>query len=86
MENIFKKNIARALARLQRLLLGYLIFDIGVQYGQGKYIQFSDALSHVCFQMSINSVESSKTHDGPKSGYKIHFVANVSRPVVMDLV
>ena len=50
LEQIFKKNIAEALARLQRFLLRCLNFDITVKYKPGKSIPVADALSRVCFK------------------------------------
>ena len=48
LQQIFKKNMAVVLARLQRLLLKCVTFDIEVKYKQGKPIQVADALSYVC--------------------------------------
>ena len=50
LEQIFKKNIAEAPARLQRLLLRCMKFDITVRYKAGKSIPVADALSRVCFK------------------------------------
>ena len=50
LEQIFKKNIAEAPARLQRFLLRCLKFDITVKYKPGKAIPVADALSRVCFK------------------------------------
>ena len=50
LEQIFKKNIAEAPARLQRFLLRCLKFDITVKYKPGKSIPVADALSRVCFK------------------------------------
>lgn len=50
LEQIFKKNIAEAPARLQRLLRQCLKFDIEVKYRRGENISVADALSHVCLR------------------------------------
>ena len=50
LEQIFKKNIAEAPARLQRLLLRCMKFDITVRYKAGKSIPVADTLSRVCFR------------------------------------
>ena len=50
LEQIFKKNIAEAPARLQRLLLRCMKFDITVRYKAGKSIPVANALSRVCFK------------------------------------
>ena len=48
LEQMFKKNIAKAPARLQRLLLRCMKFDIEVKYRRGETISVADALSRVC--------------------------------------
>ena len=50
LEQIFKKNIAEAPARLQRLLRQCLKFDIEVKYRRGENISVADALSRVCLR------------------------------------
>ena len=50
LEQIFKKNIAEVPARLQRLLLRCMKFDMTVRYKAGKSIPVADALSRVCFK------------------------------------
>ena len=48
LEQIFKKSIAESPARLQRLLLRCMKFDINVQYRPGRSIPVADALSRIC--------------------------------------
>ena len=48
LEQIFKKNIAEAPARLQRLLLKCMKFDVDIKYTPGRSIPVADALSRVC--------------------------------------
>ena len=55
LEQIFKKNIAEAPARLQRFLLRCLKFDITVKYKPGKAIPVADALSRSVLQRRRNS-------------------------------
>ena len=54
LEQIFKKNIAEAPARLQRLLLRCMNFDITVRYKAGNSIPVADALSRVCFKVGAD--------------------------------
>ena len=44
LEQIFKKSIAEAPSRLQRLLLRCMKFDVDVKYTPGKSIPVADAL------------------------------------------
>ena len=44
LEQIFKKSIAEAPSRLQRLLLRCMKFDVDVKYKPGKSILVADAL------------------------------------------
>ena len=74
LEQIFKKNIAEAPARLQRFLLRCLKFDITVKYKPGKAIPVADALSRVCFKE-----EETVKHD-------IHFITTKSCPIDIKTV
>ena len=74
LEQIFKKNIAEAPARLQRFLLRCLKFDITVKYKPGKSIPIADALSRVCFKE-----EERVQHD-------IQLIANKSCPIDINTV
>ena len=60
LEQIFKKNIAEAPARLQRMLLRCLRFDTEVIYKPGIKIPVADALSRVLPQASCTPA---KTRD-----------------------
>ena len=53
LEQIFKKNIAEAPARLQRMLLRCLRFDTEVIYKPGIKIPVADALSRVCLKPAV---------------------------------
>ena len=55
LEQIFKKNIAEVPARLQRLLLRCMKFDIEVKYRRGETIPVADALSRVCTTPELRS-------------------------------
>ena len=48
LEQIFKKNVAKAPARLKRMLLCSLKYDIEVKYKPGIKVPVADALSRVC--------------------------------------
>ena len=50
LEQIFKKNISSAPARLQRMLLRCLKYDIEIKYTPGRKIPVADALSRVCIE------------------------------------
>lgn len=73
LEQIFKKNIAEAPARLQRLLLRCLKFDVKVQYKPGKSIPVAGALSRVCI------TEQPVQHE-------VHFITSKSSPIDMEAV
>ena len=74
LEQIFKKNVAEAPARLQRMILACLKFDIDVKYKPGIKIPVADALSRVCVP--------------PKYTYTIEhevsFVSGVKTPISLD--
>ena len=73
LEQIFKKNIAEAPARLQRLLLRCLKFDVKVQYKPGKSIPVADALSRVCItELPIK--------------HEVHFITTKSSPIDIEAV
>ena len=48
LEQIFKKNITEAPAKLQRLVLRCMNFDVEVRYRRGETIPVASALSRVC--------------------------------------
>lgn len=74
LEQIFKKNICEAPARLQRMLMRCLRFDITVQYKPGKTIPVADALSRVCSPRQSESQVQSKT---------INFMDTIRIPIDM---
>lgn len=76
LEQIFKKNIVDAPARLQRLLLKCLKFDITVKYKQGTKIPVADALSRVIENEKVNNVDL----------HEIHFIARESPPINMEIL
>ena len=50
LEQIFKKRISSAPARLQRMLLRCLKYDIEIKYTPGRKIPGADTLSRVCIE------------------------------------
>ena len=84
LEQIFKKNIAEAPARFQRLLLRCMKFDIEVRYRRGETIPVADALSRVCTAMEVTEVENRREGCGPK--YSVHFITAISCPIDIDQV
>lgn len=73
LEQIFKKNITEAPARLQRLLLRCLRFDVQVQYKQEKSIPVADVFSRLCFKEGVHSIENSEYGISLLEG-RIHFI------------
>ena len=84
LEQIFKKNIAEAPARLQRLLLRCMKFNIEVKYRRGETIPVADALSRVCSKMEV--IESEYQSESCAPEYSIHFVTDTSCPIDIGLV
>ena len=89
-EQIFKKNIAEAPARLQRLLLRCMKFDITVRYKAGKSIPVADALSRVCFKAGAdvhnagadaNNTGADLNRAGADVNKEIHFITTKSCPI-----
>ena len=74
LEQIFKKNIVEAPARLQRFLLRCLKFDITVKYKPGKAVPVADALSRVCFK------------EGETVKHDINFITTKSCPIDIKTV
>ena len=70
LEQIFKKNIAEAPSRLQRMLLRCLRFDINVVYKPGTKIPVADALSRVCVQP-----------DQQPTKHEVSFVSGIQCPI-----
>ena len=97
LEQIFKKNIAEAPARLQRLLLRCMKFDITVRYKAGKSIPVADALSRVCFKAGadvqnagadvhkagadLNKAGADLNKPGADVNKEIHFITTKSCPI-----
>ena len=84
LEQIFKKNIAEAPARLQRLLLRCMKFDIEVRYRRGETIPVADALSRVCTTMKASRTGQQRESCAPD--YSIHFMTDTSCPINIGLV
>ena len=97
LEQIFKKNIAEAPARLQRLLLRCIKFDITVRYKAGKSIPVANALSRVCFKAGadvhragadlnkagadLNKAGADLNKAGADVNKEIHFITTKSCPI-----
>ena len=77
LEQIFKKNVADAPARLQRMILGCLKFDIDVRYKPGIKVPVADALSRVCIPP--------KPIDQPEE-HEISFISGVKTPIDMQRI
>ena len=81
LEQIFKKKISEAPARLQRFLVRCSKFDVEVRYKPGKSIPVADALSRLC----VPEIDSSEEKNlGIKSD--IHFIAEVPKPLSMETI
>ena len=90
LEQIFKENIAEAPARLKRLLLRCMKFDITVRYKAGKSIPVADALSRVCFKAGadvhragadLNKAGADLNKTGADVNKEIHFITTKSCPI-----
>ena len=75
LEQIFKKNIAEAPARLQRMLLRCLRFDTEVIYKPGIKIPVADALSRVCLKPAV-----------PPQKHEISFVSGIKSPIDLQRI
>lgn len=80
LEQIFKKNIGQAPARLQRFLLRCLKFDITVKYKPGIKIPVADALSRVCFKKNSQKKEDQGKH------HEVNFITNITSPIDIRLI
>ena len=89
LEQIFK-NITEIPARLQRLLLRCMKFDITVRYNAGKSIPVADALSRVCFKAGadvhragtdLNRAGADLNKAGADLNKEIHFITTKSCPI-----
>ena len=74
LEQIFKKNITEAPARLQRLLLRCMKFDIEVRYRRGETIPVADALSRVCPTTEVTEIGSQGENCAPD--YSVYFITD----------
>ncbi len=85
LEQIFKKNISDAPARLQRLLLRCMKFDVEVVYRRGDSIPVADALSRVCpTKAELNTEPGRSASCAPD--YDIHFLTHKSCPINIEAV
>ena len=81
---IFKNNIAEASARLQRLLLRCMKFDIEVRYRRGETIPVADSLSCVCRTTKV--MRTGRQSESCAPDYSIHFMTDTSCPINTGLV
>ena len=84
----FGKNIADAPARLQRILLRCLRFDIDIKYRPGPTIPVADALSRVCVSSSEECHTRKETVTGKgfkeenfTTRHEINFVEGIKKPI-----
>ena len=75
LEQIFKKNIAEAPARLKRMLLRCLRFDTEVIYKPDIKIPVADALSRVCLKPAV-----------PPQKQEISFVSGIKSPINLQRI
>ena len=85
LEQIFKKKIDDAPARLQRMLLRCLKYDVVVKYKAGKSIPVADALSRVCFEMTVNTVECMPSFSCAPE-YNIDFITDRTDIIDIDMI
>ena len=71
---IFKKNIADAPARLQRLLLRCLTFEIELRYRRKENIPVTDALSLMCLKKEERAF-ASQNSKWCKPDFNIHILS-----------
>ena len=85
LQQIFKKNIADAPARLQRMLLRCLKFDIEIVYRPGPTIPVADALSRLCMSREPNPgnrhQQSDMSPTKSTNQHEVSFVEGVEHPV-----
>ena len=77
LEQIFKKNVAEAPARLQRMLLRCLKYDIDVKYKPGIKVPVADALSRVCIPP--------KSSTQPEK-HEVSFISGIKCPINTDRI
>ena len=88
LQQIFKKNVADAPARLQRMLLKCMKFDIEIEYHPGPTIPVADALSRVVapqkhekdnvINNNIDMVSTSCTTD---EEHEVNFIEGIKAPI-----
>ncbi len=72
LQQIFKKNIAEASPRIQKMILWCLRFDITVIYKPGRKIPVADALSRVCLP---------KKQPDQTRNHEVSFVSGITSPI-----
>ena len=82
LEQIFKKSIAEAPLRLQRLLLRCMKFDVEVQYKPGRSIPIADALSRIFTGDEDEKIATPKSENftqplSKTAAYEINFIEGV---------
>ena len=75
LEQIFKKNITEALAKLQRLVLRCMKFDVEVRYWRGETIPVAGALSRVC-TVTTKLIRNGSQSESCATDYSIHFMTD----------
>ena len=95
LEQILKKNIVEAPARLQRLLLRCMKFDITVRYKARKSIPVADTLSRVCFntgadvhnaEVDLNNAGADLNKAGADVNKEIHYITTKSCPIDINSI
>ena len=86
-----QKNIAEAPARLQRMLLRCLKFDVEIVYKPGPTIPVADALSRVCVPTQANpnkshQQNSTSTTKENTDQHEVRFVEGVEHPVDLQRI
>ena len=76
--------MAEAPARLQRLLLRCMKFDIKVKYRRGETIPVADALSRVCSTTKVTRTRKQSESCAPD--YSMHFMTDTSCSIDIGLV
>ena len=76
LEQIFKKNVAEAPARLQRMLLRCLKYDVEVKYKPGIKVPVADALSRVCVPPRKHAAEEKQ----------VSFISGISCPISISRI
>ena len=77
LEQIFKKNVAEAPARLQRMILACLKYDIDVKYKPGIKVPVADALSRVCVPPKKPTT---------KKEHEVSFISGLRCPISIERI